>query len=318
VNKRLIAFLSIISLFLTLPTFPVNAAAKAGAKCSKAGITSVASGKTYTCVKSGKKLVWGKGFPTTAATPTPTTAATPTPTTAATPTPTTAATTTSITTISPISPPQLPATPNSDQFAYQKIFDDGLPVHWDTCKPVTWTYFSEDPSDNSLGIIQKAFQILANASGLSFTYVSPGATNKPSWTTMYDNLEQQPTAQIQVFFANSLEVPVLDSTHYGWAKTFWNYTSTKTYKQIKALYKVAYVMMRKGDGKTWFNQTDDMAFDGLTTGLLHELGHAVGIQHVSDSTQIMYANRNSNYPSGYAQGDKYALFNVAAAIPCGS
>ena len=60
-NKRLIALLSILSLFLTLPTFPVNAAAKAGAKCSKAGITSVASGKTYTCVKSGKKLVWNKG-----------------------------------------------------------------------------------------------------------------------------------------------------------------------------------------------------------------------------------------------------------------
>jgi M6 family metalloprotease-like protein len=57
-NKRMIAFLSIISLFLTLPTFPVNAAAKAGAKCNKAGITSVASGKTFTCVKSGKKLVW--------------------------------------------------------------------------------------------------------------------------------------------------------------------------------------------------------------------------------------------------------------------
>ena len=64
-NKRLIALLSILSLFLTLPTFPVNAAAKAGAKCSKAGITSVASGKTYTCVKSGKKLVWNKGVATT-------------------------------------------------------------------------------------------------------------------------------------------------------------------------------------------------------------------------------------------------------------
>jgi hypothetical protein len=39
----------------------VQAAAKAGAKCNKAGITSVAAGKTFTCVKSGKKLVWNKG-----------------------------------------------------------------------------------------------------------------------------------------------------------------------------------------------------------------------------------------------------------------
>jgi len=42
----------------------VNAAAKAGAACSKAGKTSVVSRKTFTCVKSGKKLVWDKGVVT--------------------------------------------------------------------------------------------------------------------------------------------------------------------------------------------------------------------------------------------------------------
>ena len=60
-NKRLIAFLSILSLFLSIPLLPANAAAKAGAKCSKAGITEVVQGKIYTCVKTGKKLVWNKG-----------------------------------------------------------------------------------------------------------------------------------------------------------------------------------------------------------------------------------------------------------------
>jgi M6 family metalloprotease-like protein len=37
------------------------AAVKAGSSCSKAGIKSLSAGKTYTCVKSGKKLVWDKG-----------------------------------------------------------------------------------------------------------------------------------------------------------------------------------------------------------------------------------------------------------------
>jgi hypothetical protein len=64
-NKKIIALLSVFSLFLTLPLIPANATAKAGAKCNKAGITSVASGKTYTCIKSGKKLVWDKGAATT-------------------------------------------------------------------------------------------------------------------------------------------------------------------------------------------------------------------------------------------------------------
>ena len=62
-NKRLIAFLSVISLFLSLASNTVNAAVKAGAKCNKTGLTSIAAGKTYTCIKSGKKLVWSKGLP---------------------------------------------------------------------------------------------------------------------------------------------------------------------------------------------------------------------------------------------------------------
>ena len=62
-NKRQIAFLSILSLFLSISLTPVSAAAKAkaGGTCSKAGIKSVAASKTFTCIKSEKKLVWDKG-----------------------------------------------------------------------------------------------------------------------------------------------------------------------------------------------------------------------------------------------------------------
>jgi hypothetical protein len=55
-NKKLIAFFSILSLFLSTPLIPANAAAKAGAKCNKAGITEVVKDKSYTCVKTGNKL----------------------------------------------------------------------------------------------------------------------------------------------------------------------------------------------------------------------------------------------------------------------
>ena len=68
-NKRVIGFLSILSLSLSTLLMPANAAAKAGAKCTKAGITSVAAGKTFTCVKSGKKLVWNKGVKVVAVMP---------------------------------------------------------------------------------------------------------------------------------------------------------------------------------------------------------------------------------------------------------
>jgi polyhydroxybutyrate depolymerase len=60
-RKRLIALLVITPLLLSSQLSTSHAAAKAGAKCNKAGITSVASGKKFTCIKSGKKFVWDKG-----------------------------------------------------------------------------------------------------------------------------------------------------------------------------------------------------------------------------------------------------------------
>ena len=58
-----IGFIVLVSL-----STPVQAASpKAGAKCAKAGATATASGKKFTCVKSGNKLVWNKGVAVKAA-----------------------------------------------------------------------------------------------------------------------------------------------------------------------------------------------------------------------------------------------------------
>ena len=60
-KNRSVILSSVLIAFLSLPLVPVNAAVKAGSVCKKAGITSIAASKTYTCIKSGKKLVWSKG-----------------------------------------------------------------------------------------------------------------------------------------------------------------------------------------------------------------------------------------------------------------
>ena len=53
--------ISTVLVTTTLAVAPSSAAIKAGAKCSKAGATSVSAEKRFTCVKSGKRLVWSKG-----------------------------------------------------------------------------------------------------------------------------------------------------------------------------------------------------------------------------------------------------------------
>ena len=73
---------------------PINAAVKSGANCSKVKASVTVKGLKYTCIKSGKRLVWNKGVPVKAAVPapSPSVVATPipssTPTVVATPTPT--------------------------------------------------------------------------------------------------------------------------------------------------------------------------------------------------------------------------------------
>jgi hypothetical protein len=48
---------------IVLITVPHDALAipKAGSTCSKVGATSINAGKKYTCIKSGRKLIWNKG-----------------------------------------------------------------------------------------------------------------------------------------------------------------------------------------------------------------------------------------------------------------
>ncbi|MEY5018393.1 MAG: hypothetical protein RJB54_311 [Actinomycetota bacterium] len=67
----------------------LSSAAVTGSKCTKAGATKIVANKKYTCIKSGKKLLWDKGKPLATKIeptlkPTPTSTPTPTPT----PTPT--------------------------------------------------------------------------------------------------------------------------------------------------------------------------------------------------------------------------------------
>jgi hypothetical protein len=60
-RKHLIALLVITPLLLSSQLSISHAAAKAGAKCSKVGVKSVVGAKTFTCIKSGTKLIWDKG-----------------------------------------------------------------------------------------------------------------------------------------------------------------------------------------------------------------------------------------------------------------
>ncbi len=74
--KRLLATATLIAFFISI--IPNSyAAVTAGSTCKKLGATSTYAGKKYTCIKSGKKLVWNKGVAVSTPTLKPTPSATP-------------------------------------------------------------------------------------------------------------------------------------------------------------------------------------------------------------------------------------------------
>lgn len=53
-----------------------------------------------------------------------------------------------------------------------------------------------------------------------------------------------------------------------------------------------------------------------TNLLLHELGHAMGLQHIADTRQQMYPTLRSSSPSGLAAGDLAGLTKVGRSAGC--
>ena len=56
---RLLVFAVLLPLVLAAPVS--SAAVKAGSACTNQGVNQISGGKSFTCVKQGKKLVWKKG-----------------------------------------------------------------------------------------------------------------------------------------------------------------------------------------------------------------------------------------------------------------
>lgn len=83
-KRRVRAIVIVVGLAIPF-AFSAEAAVKTGASCKVLGQSQVQQGKKYICIKSGKKLVWGKGVAVALPKPSPTASATATPTVSASP-----------------------------------------------------------------------------------------------------------------------------------------------------------------------------------------------------------------------------------------
>lgn len=153
--KKAVVIAFIAAILSTSSTIAAFATAKAGAACSKAGLTSIVSGKKYTCIKLSKKLVWDKGvsvvIPAPGKTSNPTTSPSPAPSQTSSPTPT----------ISPTSTP-LPVIVDTKFYGWNFRFNTSGVLERRKNGTNIWTMDATRPGQIVSSIRSKAFEEIKN------------------------------------------------------------------------------------------------------------------------------------------------------------
>jgi hypothetical protein len=153
---------------------------------------------------------------------------------------------------------------------------------------------------------------ISKATGIAFSYKG-STTEVPKVGSM-----AKQTAEIIIAFTTTdktsyaLSGPTLGEGGYSYAWASRTVSGKTSY----------YVAIRRGfvviDTPQMLKQTAGGFGPGArrTNLLLHELGHAMGLQHVTDTRQQMYPSLRSTSPSGLAAGDLAGLAKVGRAAGC--
>ncbi len=199
-------------------------------------------------------------------------------------------------------PPAAKGDPTAYAFLIAQPFAAPAPVTWNRCQPIGVTVNLGSAPASELTLVQTALDRAKAATGLDIRYLGPTdevpRTTSPAWAN-------GARIVLAITDPSGTDYP-LGNGVVGYGGYSYQYSN-----RDPAFATYGYVVV---DSATLTSLSGGA--DGLRSVLyLHELGHALGLAHVTDTLQVMYPSLNSaQLPAGYGAGDLNGL-KVLGASP---
>ncbi len=196
----------------------------------------------------------------------------------------------------------------SRSYAFSTVLS-GAPVRFDPCTPIRWKSSTARGPVGGLDVLKGAVAKIAAATGTTWVYA--GATTSAPSTSM---LPKAPAATYP---------PIV----VGWADGATSNLLAGQPKNVLGMTRTAWFGVQLPDGRKLgatrgaviaLDRTDRLPLRGASSWesvTLHELSHAMGLAHVSDSSQLM-ASVLPRSLSGLQAGDRAGLARVGSSAGC--
>jgi hypothetical protein len=193
-----------------------------------------------------------------------------------------------------------PVTAPAGSYAFMAEPTPGNPIRWNPCASVHWVFNPAHAPVNGLYAVRNAIARVAATTGLTFVY---DGTVSSVPTSSY--LSGSSTRPLLVGWSTATESTLLanqPSNLVGMTQSTWTRDAAGAYHITSGVVALSSRVTAPSSGpSSWY------------TFALHELGHAVGLAHASDRTQIMYPSVPSTR-SDYNTGDLAGLRRLGS--PC--
>ncbi|MDX1658207.1 MAG: matrixin family metalloprotease [Nitriliruptorales bacterium] len=196
-----------------------------------------------------------------------------------------------------------------DGFKLWATNDDGSPVRWNSCEPLRWVLNSSGAPPGAMADLEAAMTSITDASGLRFDFVGhtderPHGSRSPYQPNRYGS-EQWAPVLVAWSPAGENELPLGQRDRAVAIPLAVGDEAATVFVSGQVVFN-SDRMLQPGFG--------DRAHS-LGATAMHELGHLIGLDHVSDPDQLMFAHPHLG-PVRWGEGDRRGLAAVGEDAGC--